>query len=115
MVCGGVHNLVLSTNDMPLGCHLYKYMKNEQFTDFTLVTEFKDIIKKITCHSIILISRSQYFYEHIVTGGETELVFNNMDYIVLKTIIHYLYFDDIGFLKEKKNLNQLFEYYKTAK
>jgi hypothetical protein len=38
-----------------------------------------------------------------------------MDYTALKTVIQYLYLDDTGFLREKKNLNQLFEYFKIAR
>jgi hypothetical protein len=114
MACGGVHNIVLAVNDIPLGCLLFKYMSSEFFVDFELLIE--NSFNKLKCHSVVLISRSDYFYERIIKNGEKHTItLNNVDYLSLKTVIQYLYLDDISFLKEKKSLNQLMDYFKLAR
>jgi hypothetical protein len=91
---------------------LFKYFTSETYTDIELIVNNN----KIKCHSIILISRSDYFYERIVVSKHKgPFMFNNIDYNTLKTLIQYLYLDDINFLKEKKKLNQLVELFKITK
>ncbi len=107
-----MHNLILTSNDISVGQLLFKYLNNETYTDVELITDKY----KLKCHSLILIARSEYFYGRIIINGEKgPFVFNNIDPTVLKTIIQYLYLDDINFIKDKKKLNQLVDLYKITK
>lgn len=43
------------------------------------------------------------------------MVFKNVDYKIFKSIIEYIYVDDINFIHEFKNADQILEMMKLAK
>jgi hypothetical protein len=112
IACGGVHNLILTANDISLGHLLFKCFNDEIYSDIELISDQINI----KCHSLILTSRSDYFHERIIVKGEKgPFLFKNIDPNVLKSIVYYLYLDDSSFLREKRKLNQLVDIFKIAK
>jgi len=116
LACGGVHNLVLTSNKVDLANCLYKMYKEENLTDFEiLIFNFEMNKINIKCHKIVLISRSNYFYNLIVKNNENVLELRKYNLLAFKTIIEYLYLDDISFLNEVNILEDLLEYFKIAR
>ncbi len=120
LACGGVHNLVLTTNKVNLANSLYKMYKEEISTDFEInftVNENNNNYTKLTvkCHRFVLISRSNYFYKLIIKNKENYLEVKKYNFLAFKTLIEYLYLDDNSFLNEVKAMEDLLEYFKITR
>ena len=120
MACGGVHNLCLTQSEVPFQHELYKMYKNELFVDTELVIENSISSDQspttiIKAHKFILVSRSKYFYNSLITEKQSRIVFKNFDEIVFKNVIDYMYIEDTGFIEELKSTNYLLDALKLCK
>jgi hypothetical protein len=111
ITCGGVHNIILVENEPSSAIIYYKMMKEEKMTDFEIILDNYTI----KCHKYILISRSSFFYNKIIKDKNDQLVVRNMDCVSLRTVIDYLYLNEIAFVKSCKSLNILLDIFKIAK
>lgn len=120
MACGGVHNLCLTQTEVPFEYEIFKLYKNELFTDVTLVLENFGSVNEsnsisIKVHKFILSSRSKYFYNMFIKENNVSLVYKNFDEFVFRTIIDYLYIEDLGFIDEIKQTNAILDGLKLSK
>ena len=114
---GGNTNIIKVKRDKTIREEAFSLLLEEKITDF--VIDFIDSNNtkiSIKCHKFILISNSKYFYNEIIENGHsTSLSISNCgSYYSFKTILHYLYVKELGFLTNCES-EELSEYLKISK
>ena len=118
MASGGVHNILLVENESSFLHSLFNMYKNENMIDIEIILE-KSSKKDSTitqyslkCHSFVLLSRSHYFYNRIINHKERGqiIIKQNFNFAYFKTIIEYLYLDDMSFINKIDNLSKINSY-----
>lgn len=114
LACGGVHNLCLTQSESSHAYELFRLFKLEMFTDIQLEIENLDQTFIIKAHKFILLNKSKYFYDLVIS--DTKVVnFKNVDELVFRNIIDYFYIEDLNFTEEFKTIDQLLDALKLTK
>ena len=115
LACGGVHNIVLTTEKKALALDLFKMMKSENSVDFEIILGNENLNLRIKCHKFVLISRSNYFREAIVNKKLSNLSLKKFNPLILRNIIEYIYLDDSSFLNDDIIIDDLLEYFRITR
>lgn len=109
---GGSHNICIISNELKIEYEIYKYYKEDKYTDIELVLDNSGHIKgegifKLSCHKIVLFSKSDYFKQNTS--------FRNIKPEVFKSFIEYFYINDCSFISDFNSTEELIDCLKLAK
>ena len=114
---GGNTNIIKVQRDKTIREEAFSLLLDEKITDFAIdFIDSNNTKISFKCHKFILISNSKYFYNEIIENGHsTSLSISTCgSYYSFKTILHYLYVKDLGFLNNCES-EELSEYLKISK
>mmetsp|Transcript_6640 Transcript_6640/g.6491 ORF Transcript_6640/g.6491 Transcript_6640/m.6491 type:complete len:569 (+) Transcript_6640:716-2422(+) len=98
IACGGVHNIVIAEpSPQSLAADLYSSFKQGLFTDVNFVFKIGTREEIISCHKIVLASRSDYFKQLLKNTSTIEITYSKEAF---NKVIEYIYLDDMEILLE---------------
>lgn len=114
---GGNTNIIKVKRDKTIREEAFSLLLSEKITDFVIDFIDNNGTKiSVKCHKYILMSNSKYFYNEIIENGHlSSLTISDCgSYHSFKTILHYLYVKDLGFLANCEG-EELSEYLMISK